>query len=51
MKRLATLANSPRVANAKGTPFAENPVLAVQLPPWRSRFVLFAIFLGLLMHK
>ena len=49
MKRLATIANSPRVANAKGAPFAENPVLAVKLPSWRSRVVLFVIFLMLLM--
>jgi cell division protein FtsI (penicillin-binding protein 3) len=49
VRRLATISSGPRVANAKGTPFAANPVLAVKLPFWRSRVVLFLIFLGLLM--
>lgn len=48
MRRLATLSTGARVANAKGTPFAANPVLAVKLPLWRSRVVLCLIFLALL---
>jgi cell division protein FtsI (penicillin-binding protein 3) len=49
VRRLATISSGPRVANAKGTPFAANPVLAVKLPFWRSRVVLFLIFVGLLL--
>jgi len=49
VKRLATIGGSPRIANAKGRPFAANPVLDVQLPSWRSRFVLFVLFLALLL--
>lgn len=48
MRRLATMASGQRVANAKGTPFSANPVLEVKLPVWRSRVVLFLIFLALL---
>jgi cell division protein FtsI (penicillin-binding protein 3) len=33
-----------RVAAAKGVPFSKNPMLAVQLPVWRSRLVLFLLF-------
>ncbi|HEY8024695.1 MAG TPA: penicillin-binding protein 2 [Burkholderiaceae bacterium] len=33
-----------RTAAAKGVPFSASPVLAVQLPAWRSRFVLFVLF-------
>ena len=33
-----------RVAASKGVPFSKNPVLAVRLPVWRSRFVLFVLF-------
>ncbi|MBV8666014.1 MAG: penicillin-binding protein 2 [Burkholderiaceae bacterium] len=33
-----------RTAAAKGVPFTASPVLAVQLPVWRSRLVLFALF-------
>jgi cell division protein FtsI (penicillin-binding protein 3) len=43
-------ANTSRVAASKGVPFSKNPVLAVRLPVWRSRvvlFVLFAAFAGL----
>src|SRR5471032_3453972 len=43
-------ASSSRVARSKGVPFSKNPVLAVRLPVWRSRvvlFVLFAAFAGL----
>jgi cell division protein FtsI (penicillin-binding protein 3) len=48
MRRLATMSTGARVANAKGTPFAANPVLAVKLPFWRSRVVLFLLFVALL---
>ena len=34
-------ANNARVARSKGVPFSKNPVLAVRLPVWRSRVVLF----------
>src|SRR5476649_1344206 len=46
----ASNASSARVARSKGVPFSKNPVLAVRLPVWRSRvvlFVLFAAFAGL----
>lgn len=33
-----------RIATGKGVPFSENPVLAPQLPAWRSRFALFVMF-------
>ncbi|MBC7858346.1 MAG: penicillin-binding protein 2 [Burkholderiaceae bacterium] len=33
-----------RVAASKGVPFSKNPVLAVGLPAWRSRVVLFVLF-------
>lgn len=33
-----------RTAAAKGVPFAASPMLAVKLPVWRSRVVLFAMF-------
>ena len=36
--------SASRVAAAKGTPFSKNPVLAVRLPVWRSRVVLFVLF-------
>ena len=42
------MSTGARVANAKGTPFAANPVLAVKLPFWRSRVVLFLLFVALL---
>ena len=48
MRRLATMSTGARVANGKGTPFSANPVLAVNLPLWRSRFVLGILFLALL---
>lgn len=35
---------SGRVAAAKGVPFSASPVLAVKLPTWRSRVVLFSLF-------
>jgi cell division protein FtsI (penicillin-binding protein 3) len=42
--------NTSRVAASKGVAFSKSPVLAVRLPTWRSRvvlFVLFAAFAGL----
>jgi cell division protein FtsI (penicillin-binding protein 3) len=48
MTRAAQLSRSAgasgRVAAAKGVPFSASPVLAVKLPPWRSRVVLFSLF-------
>jgi cell division protein FtsI (penicillin-binding protein 3) len=35
---------SARTAAGRGVPFSTSPVLAVQLPAWRSRVVLFALF-------
>ncbi|MGE5622328.1 MAG: peptidoglycan D,D-transpeptidase FtsI family protein, partial [Bacillota bacterium] len=35
-----------RAAAAKGVPFSASPVLAVKLPTWRSRVVLFSLFAG-----
>jgi len=35
-----------RTAAAKGVPFSASPVLAVQLPAWRSRVVLFVLFVA-----
>jgi len=37
-------AQGSRVAAAKGVAFTKSPVLAVRLPDWRSRVVLFALF-------
>ena len=39
-------AASARVAAAKGRPFSASPVLAPKLSVWRSRFVLFVLFLA-----
>ena len=36
--------NGARVAASKGVPFSKNPMLAVRLPVWRSRLVLFLLF-------
>ncbi|MYM21727.1 penicillin-binding protein 2 [Duganella sp. FT135W] len=36
--------NTSRVAAAKGVAFSKSPVLAVRLPTWRSRVVLFVLF-------
>jgi cell division protein FtsI (penicillin-binding protein 3) len=44
MKRGANGTNSSRVAASKGVAFSKSPVLAVSLPNWRSRVVLFALF-------
>jgi cell division protein FtsI (penicillin-binding protein 3) len=37
-------ANGSRVAAGKGVAFSKSPVLAVRLPDWRSRVVLFVLF-------
>jgi cell division protein FtsI (penicillin-binding protein 3) len=39
---------TPRTAAAKGVPFSASPVLAVKLPVWRSRIVLFSLFAAFL---
>jgi len=39
---------SSRTAAAKGVPFSSSPVLALKLPAWRSRFVLFVLFAAFL---
>ncbi|QAU33481.1 penicillin-binding protein 2 [Janthinobacterium sp. 17J80-10] len=36
--------NGGRVAASRGLPFSASPVLAVKLPAWRSRLVLFMLF-------
>lgn len=38
--------NTSRIAAAKGVRFSSSPVLAVKLPVWRSRLVLFLMFLA-----
>jgi cell division protein FtsI (penicillin-binding protein 3) len=48
MTRGAARAGSARVAASKGVAFSKSPVLAVRLPDWRSRLVLFAMFAGFL---
>jgi len=35
-----------RVAASKGVAFSSNPILQVKLPAWRSRFVMFALFIA-----
>ena len=35
-----------RKANARGVPFSMNPVLALKLSAWRSRLVMFALFIA-----
>ena len=44
MKRGGHGANGSRVAASKGVSFSKSPVLAVSLPTWRSRVVLFVLF-------
>jgi cell division protein FtsI (penicillin-binding protein 3) len=44
MKRGGHGASSARVAASKGVAFSKSPVLAVRLPSWRSRVVLFVLF-------
>jgi len=41
-----TANTSSRIAAAKGVPFSASPVLEVKLPTWRSRVVLFALFIA-----
>jgi cell division protein FtsI (penicillin-binding protein 3) len=40
--------STSRTAAAKGVPFSTSPVLAVKLPAWRSRIVLFVLFAAFL---
>jgi cell division protein FtsI (penicillin-binding protein 3) len=44
MKRNSNGAAGARVAASKGVSFSKSPVLAVSLPTWRSRVVLFVLF-------
>jgi cell division protein FtsI (penicillin-binding protein 3) len=44
MKRGGSGVNGSRVAASKGVSFSKSPVLAVSLPTWRSRVVLFVLF-------
>lgn len=44
MKRGANGVSGSRVAASKGVSFSKSPVLAVSLPTWRSRVVLFVLF-------
>ncbi|CUI07546.1 penicillin-binding protein 2 [Massilia sp. P8910] len=44
MKRGGNGAAGARVAASKGVSFSKSPVLAVSLPTWRSRVVLFVLF-------
>ena len=38
--------SSSRNANGKGVPFSASPVLALKLAPWRSRLVMFVLFMA-----
>ncbi|SFU29045.1 cell division protein FtsI (penicillin-binding protein 3) [Pseudoduganella namucuonensis] len=44
MMRSGGGASGARVARSKGVPFSKSPMLAVSLPVWRSRVVLFVLF-------
>lgn len=44
MSRPANSPRTSRIAAGKGFKFSSSPILAVKLPVWRSRFVLFLIF-------
>jgi cell division protein FtsI (penicillin-binding protein 3) len=44
MTRNSASSHGSRVAAARGVPFSTNPVLALKLPAWRSRLVLFVLF-------
>jgi cell division protein FtsI (penicillin-binding protein 3) len=46
MKRGGNGVNGSRVAASKGVAFSKSPVLAVRLPTWRSRVVLFVLFIA-----
>lgn len=46
MIRHMKLLKNPRVAAAKGVSFSETPGLKVNLSPWRSRLVLFLLFVA-----
>ena len=46
MKRGGSGVNGSRVAASKGVAFSKSPVLAVRLPTWRSRVVLFVMFVA-----
>ena len=46
MKRGANGDKNARVAASKGVSFSTSPVLAVRLPNWRSRVVLFVLFVA-----
>jgi cell division protein FtsI (penicillin-binding protein 3) len=35
-----------RIAASKGVPFSASPILQVKLPPWRSKLVLFVMFIA-----
>jgi cell division protein FtsI (penicillin-binding protein 3) len=48
MKRGGNGVNGARVAASKGVSFSKNPMLAVSLPTWRSRVVLFVLFAAFL---
>ena len=41
-----TNVSGARVAASKGVAFSSNPILQVKLPAWRSRFVMFALFVA-----
>jgi cell division protein FtsI (penicillin-binding protein 3) len=46
MKRGGNGVSGSRVAASKGVSFSKSPVLAVSLPTWRSRVVLFVLFIS-----
>lgn len=41
---MSRVASTSRTVAGKGRPFSSSPILAVKLPVWRSRFVLFLLF-------
>ncbi len=45
-RNMSRSGSSARVAASKGLPFSASPVLAVKLPAWRSRVVLFCLFVA-----
>lgn len=46
MRTASRAGGSARVAAGRGVPFSASPVLAVKLPAWRSRLVLFFLFVA-----